>query len=149
MIRLSGNKVAIRPRFDSDRTPSGRIIIPEEAKTRADQGWVKYIGPEVKELYIGAYVIFSGFAGTLVNMEGEGKLIIMPEEFCVFTVVSNVETEVEGLYFRDRNGDYFPATYETIFEVLAVHMREHPWLRNMDVNVPKPTIEEYEKLRGY
>jgi co-chaperonin GroES (HSP10) len=149
MIRLTGNKVAIRPRFDSDRTPSGLLIIPEEAKTRADQGWVKYKGPDVKELEIGDYVIFSGYAGSLVNMEGEGKLIIMPEEFVVFTVTSKVETRMAGIFFQDLDGDYFPATYETLFEMIAAHMKEHPWLRNMDVNVPKPTQEEYEKLRGY
>jgi hypothetical protein len=82
-------------------------------------------------------------------MEGEGKLIIMPEEFVVFTVTSKVETRMAGIFFQDLDGDYFPATYETLFEMIAAHMKEHPWLRNMDVNVPKPTQEEYEKLRGY
>lgn len=150
MIKLTGNKVAVRPRFDSDRSPSGLLIIPEEAKTRADQGIVKYIGPEVKDTRIGDYVIFSGYAGTLVNMEGEGKLIILPEDFLVFTLVRSFETAIEGLYFRDRDGEYFPATYETAFEIIAASLKEDEWLRGgFDVKVPKPTPEEYEQLKGY
>ena len=118
MIRLVENKVAIDPIFDSDYSPSGLLIIPEEAKDRCDQGIIKYIGPEVKDYQIGQYVLFPGHTGTLMRLEGEGLLIIMREEFITCEILPP-NTDIPGLFFRDATGEYWPATYEMATTLIA------------------------------
>lgn len=101
MIKLIGNKVAITPINDPDKSAGG-IWIPDQAKERCDQGIVKYIGPKVKWCKQGMYVAFSGYTGELFIMEGEGRVIIMPEDFIVCEI-SNVENVfVPGLFFREK-----------------------------------------------
>lgn len=101
MIKLIGNKVAITPINDPDKSAGG-IWIPDQAKERCDQGIVKYIGPKVKWCKQGMYVAFSGYTGELFIMEGEGRVIIMPEDFIVCEI-SNVENVfVPGLFFKQR-----------------------------------------------
>src|SRR5215203_7059395 len=120
MIQLYRNRVAITPIFDRDTSASGRIIIPEEARDRCDQGIVKYIGPEVRDLKIGDYVLFSGYSGDMVRLEDEGKLIIMPETQVQCVLLEPPTIEVPGLYHRDASsGEYFPATSEQAFELIA------------------------------
>lgn len=104
MIRLSENKIAVSPIFDPDKSPGG-IYIPEQAKDRCDQGIVKYIGPEVKDIKVGDYVLFSGYTGTLVSLEDEGLLIIFREEF----VTCRIEPEnvvIPGLFFKVKAESY-------------------------------------------
>lgn len=98
------NKIAAVPIFDSDRTESGRLFIPDQAKERCDQGIVKYCGPDVKWLKVGDYITFGGYTGTLMKLEDEGLLIIMPEDFVVAVIEGDdvSQNEVEGLYFRSR-----------------------------------------------
>lgn len=108
---------------------------------RCDQGVVKYVGADVSFVKIGDYVFFSGYTGTLVNIEGEGKLIILPEKFieCIFDI--DKFHKVPGLYFRDRNKNYFNATYEQAMNIIA----ETFTALNQTVNVvpSKPNIEDY------
>ena len=82
MLQVLRDNVAISPLYDPTETRGG-IIIPDSAKERCDQGIVKYIGTDVKELQIGDYVVFSPFNGTNTHIEGEGNVIIMPEDKCV------------------------------------------------------------------
>ena len=101
MIEIVKDRVAVTPIFDAD-TSKGGIIIPDIAKERCDQGIVKYVGKDVKDIKIGQYVLFSGYTGTLVHVEGEGSVIIMPEEFIV-AVLSDVENVfVSGLYYKQK-----------------------------------------------
>jgi co-chaperonin GroES (HSP10) len=123
MIRLTENKIAVEPIWDSDYSPSGLIIIPDEAKERCDQGIVKYVGPKVKDLKIGDYVLFSGYTGTTVRLEGEGIFIIMREDF-VTAIVEEPATDIPGLYFRDKNGEYWTATYEMAMRLMAKRLQE-------------------------
>lgn len=102
MLRLPKNKVAVTPIYDPDTTPSGRIIIPDQAKERCDQGIVKYLGPECKWIKQGMYVLFGGYTGQLIHLEGEGKLIIMPEDFVVAEIGEVDNIQVPGLYFRQK-----------------------------------------------
>jgi co-chaperonin GroES (HSP10) len=117
-FRPPHNKVAITPIFDRDVTESGRLYIPDIAKERCDQGVVKYIGDGVKEVKVGDYVIFSGYDGTLLNIEGEGRLIIMPESHIqgVLPEVENIY--VPGLYFKTADG-YEVANYEQAMEFIS------------------------------
>lgn len=111
MLRLSKNKVAVAARFDPPVSPGG-IIIPEMAMDRCDQGIVKYIGPDVTEVKVGDYVLFSAYDGATLRMPGnEGILIILVEE-SITCAVEGMNTEIPGLYFKGVDGDYFPANWE-------------------------------------
>lgn len=127
MITLAGNNVAMVPLFDPDIT-SGGLYVPEMAKERCDQGIVKYKGPKVLWIDIGDHVLFSGYSGTYVEVGDEGKLIIMPENFCIIKIHGET-TEVPGLFFRGRDGEYFPATYEMAMEIIGDAFMESEWFK--------------------
>lgn len=107
MINLLRNKVACVPIFDSSDSGfkgyDGKDIkLLDQYKERVDQGIVKYVGAGVTEekygFKIGDLVIFSGYTGSLVNIEGEGLFIIMPARF-VSCKIETEPTEVSGLFF--------------------------------------------------
>lgn len=115
-MKLVEDRVAIAPIENPDKI--GHIIIPDQAKDRLNQGFVKYRGPKVKEVKIGDYVFFSGYTGTLTYIEGEGKFIIMPEKFIIATMVWPFKgTDIPGLYFRDKFNRQ--ANISTLINVLA------------------------------
>lgn len=99
MISLTEDKVAISPLRDPEKTPGG-IIIPDVARERCDQGIIKYIGPKVKDIKPGDYVLFGGYDGTLIQLEDEGTLIIMRAPFIKCIIEVGVDPSVSGLYFR-------------------------------------------------
>jgi co-chaperonin GroES (HSP10) len=140
MINIPGNKVACTPIFDPDKI--GRIYIPDMAKERCDQGIVKYIGPKCEWVKVNDYVLFSGYTGTLVRLEGEGLLIIMPEDF-VTCVIESPNTDIPGLYFREKNGDYFTATYEQAIEMIAKGIESAEWHKSFKVKSERPKLNEY------
>lgn len=100
MIKVFGSKVVVAPIENPDMI--GSFYIPDIAKERLNQGFVKYRGPKTKNLKIGDYVLFSGYTGTLVHIEGEGKLIILPERFCTALIEFNVTKAIPGIFFKDR-----------------------------------------------
>lgn len=144
MLKLPRDKVAIDPIFDPDKSPSGLLHIPEQAKERCDQGIVRYIGPDVKEVKIGDYVLFSGYSGTLMNLEGEGLLIIMNEPFIVATIDEQRDPDIPGLYFKGTDGTYFNATYEQALQLIA---RAFSDLGAFAVHSGKPSIADYDHMR--
>ena len=73
------NKLLVSPIPDADQSEGG-IWIPDQAKERTDQGIVIYRGPDVKTVRRGDMVLFSGFAGQVVNVELEGEYILLPED---------------------------------------------------------------------
>ncbi|KKM95791.1 hypothetical protein LCGC14_1184520, partial [marine sediment metagenome] len=154
MLKLPRNRVACVPIFDSsdsgikgfeNATPdkgwkkpkSGNIELLDEYRERVDQGIVKYIGAGVtREKYgfsIGDMVIFSGYSGELVSIEGEGLFIILPARFVTATIITE-PTVVSGLYFKSvsrpsdeyvaEKCEYFPATYEKAVELIAKALGE-------------------------
>jgi co-chaperonin GroES (HSP10) len=138
MIRLNGNKVAATPIFDPDKI--GRIYVPDMAKERCDQGVVKYVGPKCEWIKPNDYILFSGYTGTLIKLEGEGLLIVMPEDF-ISCIIEAPNTDIPGLYFRGKNGEYFTATYEQAVELLARGIENSEWHKDFNVKrseKPKP-----------
>lgn len=120
MIRLKRHQVALEPIYDSDyyNTTSRLIKIPSTAKERCDQGIIKYLGAEVDPAFrIGNTVIFSGYTGTTVAIDDE-ILILMNYEFIKAIVHPSIP--IPGVFFRDSNGNYFPATYEKTFSFAAL-----------------------------
>lgn len=145
MLTMPALKVAVEPIFDDDKI--GSIIVPEQAKGRCDQGLVKYIGSEVKMLEVGDHVLFSGYTGTLLELEDEGLLIIMPEDFIV-AVVHDDPIEIPDLYFKDREGKFFNATHEMALHIIANRMRGHTSMRTSRNQIAyTPTHSDYDKLR--
>jgi hypothetical protein len=153
MISLPGDKIACTPIFDPDK--HGSLWIPEQAKERCDQGIVKYVGPECNYVRPGDYVLFSGYTGTLVQLEDEGLLIIFPEEFATCKIEPPA-TDIPGLYFKDKDGTYFVATYEMATELITQAFQNEEWRKGLSPidrkirgarihEVPKPV--DYEKMR--
>lgn len=147
MIKLVNNRVAIVPLENPEMI--GRIIVPEMAKERLNQGFVKYKGPEVKDLTIGDYVLFSGYTGTLTSIEDEGKLIIMPEDFVMARISRLPNIIVPGLFFKDKMGESFEAHYEHIMQYLAYAFSENTEFRESFKvkEMEKPTLQDYDKMR--
>ncbi len=143
MIRVPTNQVACEPIFDANITKSGRLFIPDQAQERCDQGIVKYIGPDVKLVKPTDMILFSGYSGTLVELEDEGLLIILQEEF-ITAIVHPPATDVPGLFFKDRDGTFFTATYEMAMELIADSMKNSDWHRKFDVKAITPTKESYD-----
>ena len=94
-IRPLHDRVLVR-RVEEEETTKGGIIIPDTAKEKPIEGIVVAVGSgksegegkkkvplEVKE---GDKVLFSKYAGTEVNIEGEEHLI-MKEEDIIATIV--------------------------------------------------------------
>lgn len=119
MIIPRPHSVVIKPIDDPDVSPGG-IIIPDMAKERTDQGIVKYVGESVTFVRPGDWILFSGYAGTLIFLEGEGRLISMDEKL-VLAICGPQDwaiTKVAGLYYMSKDGDMIPATYETAVDLL-------------------------------
>lgn len=114
---------------------------PLEAGERCDQGVVKYIGPKVKDIKIGDYVFFSGYTGSLVHIEGEGRLIIMPESFIICTFDIDNFTRIPGLYFKSRDNKYFEATFEEAMNIIADSFTLLN--KTVDITSEKPKLEDY------
>lgn len=115
MIKVTGNKIAVVPLENPDMI--GHIIVPDIAKERLNQGLVKYMGPKCKDTYIGQYVLFSAYTGTLTYVEGEGKLIILPEDWVIAEVsIASGSVNVPGLFFKGREN--IAARHVEIFEAI-------------------------------
>lgn len=152
MIKILGDNVALSPVYDPDTTPSGRIIIPDQAKERCDQGIVKYVGPEVKDIKPGDFCIFGNYDGQLFSIEDEGILIVMAESAIRAIVGFEYDyfppNDVPGLYFKDKEGNYFPASYEAAHTLMARAITDAPWRASWKVKTEKPRPEDYAKERS-
>jgi chaperonin GroES len=87
-LRPLGDRILVT-RVDSEAQTSGGIIIPDTAKEKPQEGKVVAVGPgktnddgdtvplSVKK---GDKVLFSKYAGTEINIEGEEHLFIREED---------------------------------------------------------------------
>lgn len=153
-LSVPGNKIAVVPLFDT--TKVGSLYIPEQARERSDQGIVKYIGPLVEDIKPGDHVIFSGYTGTLLHIDGEGILIVLPEEFVEakldYQNHSIVTTDIPGLYFKGEDGEYFLATYEMAMNLITQGIEETDWWKelsarkkNYKLDSQRPSKESYAR----
>jgi co-chaperonin GroES (HSP10) len=150
MLTMHPKRIAVEPLYDPDEAFAGGLIItPDTAKERCDQGIVKYIGGDCKYLKVGDHVLFSGYAGDLVSIEGEGTLIIMDERF-VKAIIHDEPKDIPGLFFRDKEGNYFAATSEQATYLIARALENDPTVRpSRKPGINKlsgaPTVEEYNE----
>lgn len=91
---------------------SSLIVRPESTKDRSDQGIVKAVGPEVRDVKIGDYVAFPPYGGTVINDADEGFKLIMVREKEVISIITPPTTFVEGLYVLDDDGVPMTVTAE-------------------------------------
>jgi len=87
-LRPLGDRILVT-RVDSEDKTSGGIIIPDSAKEKPQEGKVMAVGPgktnddgntvplSVKK---GDRILFSKYAGTEINIEGEENLFIREED---------------------------------------------------------------------
>lgn len=186
MLKLPRNRVACVPIFDTSdsgikgyenadpafgyqKPKSGNIVLHDAYRERVDQGLVKYVGAGVTRekngFGVGDMVIFSGYSGELVSIEGEGLFIILPARFIVAAITPE-PTVVSGLFFRSSEGlsiigdgitddraaiqssmdevkpnyEYFPATYEKCMELIAQALEETSVLQ---IKKDRPKLEDY------
>lgn len=144
---MIGRNVAVIPLFDPDVSPGG-IIIPEMAKDRCDQGIVKYVAPDCKIVQEGDYVVFSGYSGRTFRFEEEGTLIIIDERYIVAKMEGALldTTEVPGLFFKGKDGIYFPANVEYALDLVSKALQDAPWRRNVksrDMMAHRPKEVEF------
>lgn len=159
MLKLPRNRVACIPIFDSSDTGisgtekgSNNIVFLESSRERVDQGIVKYVGAGVTRekngFGIGDMVIFSGYSGELVSIEGEGLFIILPARFIVACIVPE-PTVVSGLFFKVASlasaslDEYFTATYEKAMELIAKALEETSVI---EIAKDRPTLEDYKEI---
>jgi co-chaperonin GroES (HSP10) len=124
MILPIKDRLAVSPIYDSNKTASGLLHIPDEAKERCDQGIVKYRGPDVSDnIQVGDHVSFSGYTGTTVRIgSGHGDydndeiLIIVPEPFVVCKIMG-VVTSLPGLYFRSGDDQQVDAVARMVYKI--------------------------------
>ncbi len=126
MFQLPKGKIALTPIYDPDVTKGG-IIVPDQAKERCDQGIVKYISPDEEFFKIGDYVLFSAYDGTLIQLEDEGMLIVMKSEALVAIINPPwyVNTVINGLYFKTKDGEFIEANYEMAVEIMSQALTEN------------------------
>ena len=161
---LYRNRVACVPIFDSSdsgvkgyddakaalgyqKPKSGNIELLDDYRERVDQGVVKYVGAGVTRekngFGIGDMVIFSGYSGELVSIEGEGLFIILPARFIVARIIPE-PTVISGLWFRDSStGNMFEATYEKAIELIAKSLQE---TSAIDIKKDRPKLEDYSEV---
>lgn len=152
MIELPRDNIAVTPISDPDKR--GSLWIPDQAKERVDQGIVKYVSKKVAErdeIHVGDYVMFSGYTGTLVQLEDEGTFIIFPARFAT-CIIRAPATDVPGLYFKDKDGNYFTATHEMAIQLIADAFQNAEWrvgLSAVDRKIRGKKVHEMPEPEDY
>lgn len=124
MIQPLRNLVYVDPIGDPDITQGG-IIIPESARKRSKQGIVKYIGPDVKDIKVMDYVIYSEYSGTIMDISDEGRLIVF-EEKAIEVILEHISGfEIPGLYFKSLDNKFYPCNYEMVFDFMTEAIRNN------------------------
>lgn len=92
-IEPLGDKIVVK-RLESSETTSGGILLPDSAREKPQQGRVLSVGPgkttscgqratpQVRE---GDRVIFSSYAGTEIDVNGESLLIMTESDILAIT----------------------------------------------------------------
>ncbi len=125
MLRLIDNQVAFQPIREA-QVSQGGMIIPESAQGRIKQGIVKAIGPNVKDLKIGDYCVFSGYSGTVfryLNPSNKSDVSIILREPFVECILhpTNVKVTLDGK-------DY---DFDDLIAHLALSVQSSEWNKSL------------------
>jgi co-chaperonin GroES (HSP10) len=131
------NNVLVLAMKDPDTWYESSLIIrPESTKDRANQGFVKAVGPEVKDIEVGDYVCFSAYAGTVINDSEEGQTQIMLSENGITAKLYPPTTKVENVWIETEDGPV-PATSEALLLLIREAFQKLP-----------PVMVQKEKFEG-
>ncbi len=78
-IEPLGARVLIRPMDEEQTIAGGKLVLPDTAKQKPQQGTVEAIGSEeemMTDLAVGDKVIFPKYTGTEIKLEGVDYLIM-------------------------------------------------------------------------
>ena len=78
-IRPLGERLVVKPLEMETKTESG-IYIPDSAKEKSNTAEVVSVSVGIDEVKVGEKVLYSKFAGTKVELEGEEYLILEKNE---------------------------------------------------------------------
>lgn len=105
---------------------SSLIVRPESTKDRSDQGIVKAVGPEVRDLRIGDYVTFPPYAGMVINDVDEGDKHILVPEKAVISIVTPPTTMVPNVLIRTSDGTFVDGTAEAVMQLVRAAIEASP-----------------------
>jgi chaperonin GroES len=76
------DRVLVKPENTSGekRSPSGLVIIPDLGRTRSNTGFIMAIGPDCDGIELGDKVLFGKYAGSDIELNGEGVVICRMED---------------------------------------------------------------------
>lgn len=144
MLTPRSDCVMVTPMDFPNKSESGLLHIPDIAASRTNQGIVKYKGDKVTLVEVGDHVLFGGYTGTLIYVEGEGRLIIIPQEF-ISCVIHDEPVAVPGLFFQDADNKFFPATHEQAIYLCAKSLERR---LAYDANMKRKLLDSREGLRA-
>jgi len=89
MLKVLDDRVAVLPLKDPKH--KGVIIVPDSVREgrRTDQGIVYTRGPNTTDLRVGDHVLFSGYTGTKLTIDGIGIVFVMRE----MDILARIEDE--------------------------------------------------------
>ncbi len=93
-LRPLGDRVVLKP-IEAEETTASGIVLPGKEKEKPQQGEILAVGPggvvdgkEVKmEVKVGQKVIYSKYAGTEVELDGEENKVIILRQNDVLAVI--------------------------------------------------------------
>lgn len=77
VIQPIADRIVVKREETKTASPGG-IVLPEKSKERPLRGTVIAHGPKVTQTYTGMDILFTKYAGTEVDLNGE-KVLIMTE----------------------------------------------------------------------
>ena len=78
-FRPLGKRILVRRAPQVEQTAGG-IIIPDLYQDRPTEGEILAVGDEVEKVKIGDIVLFAKFAGSTIENQDEGDLIVIVED---------------------------------------------------------------------
>lgn len=104
---------------------------------------VKFVGPDCNYVRPGDHVIFGGYSGTLVYIDGEGRLIILKEEF-IPCVIEDEDITVSGLFYEVSAKDkmYTQVVLSEALELIYAAVNENNSVRALEFTEVLPRTQQ-------
>jgi len=92
-IRPINAHVLVKPLEPADKTPGG-VYLPDTARERQNEGKVIAVAEDAtEEVAVGDRVIYKGFAGTEIDLQGEEHVLLPSEDLLVKYVAADAIPE--------------------------------------------------------
>ena len=140
MLRVLDDRVAVLPMKDPGH--KGLIIIPDNVREdrRTDQGIVYARGPNAEDVRVGDHVMFSGYTGTKVTVDGIGVMYVMKES----DIIAQIEDkEPDAIMTR--------SMVRRMMEIAVTHAAKLGKVEDVDTVLEclEGELDGYESSRGF